>query len=60
MTFSVVAVENEREKVVGTIWADGEAQAKMIASNVYPSTGENDVWVRPTELREIPFRLPVD
>ena len=58
MTFTVVAVENEREKVVGTIWAEGEAQAHLIASNVYQQHPENRIRIKQAEQREIPLRLP--
>jgi hypothetical protein len=59
MTFSVIAVQDKREKVVGTIWAEGEAQARLVASNVYPAQlGTDSIQIRPTEQRELPLRLP--
>lgn len=59
MTFSVIAVQDKREKVVGTIWAEGEAQARLVASNVYPAQQSADsIQIRPTDQRELPFRLP--
>lgn len=58
MTFSVIAVQNEREKVVGTIWAEGEAQARLVASNVYPTQQPESIQIRPTDQRELPLRLP--
>jgi hypothetical protein len=58
MTFSVVTVENEREKVVGTIWAEGEAQAQLVASNIYQPSQDRFVTVRLSEQRELPLRLP--
>ena len=58
MTYAVVAIENEREKILGTIWAEGEAQARLMASNVYQPVHEESIRVKPAELREIPFRLP--
>jgi len=60
MTFVVLTVGSEQEKVVGTIWAAGEAQAQMIASNLccLGGSGENQqVVVRKTENREIPLIL---
>jgi hypothetical protein len=58
MTFVVLSVENEREKVVGTIWADGEAQARLMASNVYQPASDDSIRVKQVEQRELPLRLP--
>lgn len=61
MTFSVVSVADEQgcnEKVVGTIWAEGQAQAQMVASNVCQAKDNERIVVRPVDLREIPLRLP--
>jgi hypothetical protein len=59
MTFSVIAVQDKRERVVGTIWAEGEAQARLVASNVYPAQqSAESIQIRPTDQREVPLRLP--
>ncbi len=55
MTFKVVATSDARETVVGTIWAEAEAQAQMMASNLL--TGHGPVVVRRAEDREIPMRV---
>ena len=58
MTFIVLSVENEREKVVGTIWADGEAQARLMATNVYQPASDDAIRVKQVERRELPLRIP--
>ena len=58
MTFIVLSVENEREKVVGTIWADGEAQARLMATNVYHPARDDSIRVKQIEQRELPLRIP--
>ena len=58
MTFIVLSIENEREKVVGTIWADGEAQARLMATNVYQPAGDDSIRVKQIEQRELPLRIP--
>lgn len=58
MTFIVLSIENEREKVVGTIWADGEAQARLMATNIYEPKTDDLIRVKQVERRELPFRLP--
>jgi hypothetical protein len=58
MTFVVLSVENEREKVVGTIWADGEAQARLMVSNIYQPARDDSIRVKQVEQRELPLRIP--
>jgi hypothetical protein len=58
MTFIVLSIENEREKVVGTIWADGEAQARLMATNVYQPARDDSIRVKQIEQRELPLRIP--
>jgi hypothetical protein len=58
MTFAVVTVAENREKIVGTIWAAAEAEAQAMATTVLPQTqSEQRVIVRRAEDREIPLRL---
>ena len=58
MTFSVVTKANDRETVVGTIWAAAEQEAETIAAWLFDKTlGENRVVLRRAEDREIPLRL---
>ena len=59
MTFAIVSVENSKEKVVGTIWADAEAHAQLLASSLMGGSG-NDALpfvIRRAEEREIPMKL---
>lgn len=58
MTFSVFQIENNCEKVLGTIWAEGESQARQVALDVYPPELVRLVQVKAVEMRELPFRLP--
>ena len=58
MTFSVVTVADNREKIVGTIWAAAEQEAQaMAASLLEPGGGGERIVVRRAEEREIPLRL---
>ena len=58
MTFSVVTVADNREKVVGTIWAAAEQEAQAMAASLFNQSPEDGrVIVRRAEEREIPLRL---
>jgi hypothetical protein len=58
MTFAVVTVAENREKIVGTIWAAAEAEAQaMAATLVHGDRQDQRVIVRRAEDREIPLRL---
>jgi hypothetical protein len=58
MTFSVVTVADNREKVVGTIWAAAEQEAQAMANMLFDeSIRDQRVAVRRAEEREIPLRL---
>lgn len=60
MTFAVVNIAESRERVVGTIWANGESDAQQMASSLFQGESESQrdsVVVRRAEEREIPLRL---
>jgi hypothetical protein len=60
MTFTVVTVAENRERVLGTIWADGESDAQQVASSLFEGDGNarpEGLVVRRSEEREIPLRL---
>ena len=59
MTFAVVTVAENREKVVGTIWAAAEAEAQVMATSLFTTDDHRDahVVIRRAEEREIPLRL---
>ena len=60
MTFTVVTVSDNRERMLGTIWAAGESEAEQVASSLFPDHGESRperLVVRRAEEREIPLRL---
>ena len=69
MTFAVISVAENREKIIGTIWANGETEAEQIASSLFadriaPQAGslaeaERRI-VRRAEGREIPFRVQLN
>ena len=59
MTFKIVSVNEASEQVVGTVWADAEAQAQTLASSLFPAL-ERAVRVRRTEDREIPMRVAAE
>ena len=58
MTFSVVTVADNREKIIGTIWAAAEVEAQAMARSLFDAIKpEERVEVRRAEEREIPLRL---
>jgi len=60
MTFTVVTVSENRERTLGTIWANGESDAEQMASSLFPDTSEprpERLVVRRAEEREIPLRF---
>ena len=60
MTFAVVNIAENRERVVGTIWADGESDAQQMATSLFPTESETQrerVLLRRAEEREIPLRV---
>jgi hypothetical protein len=58
MTFSVVSVADNREQVVGTIWAAAEQEAQAMAASLFEKSEQDPrVIVRRAEEREIPLRL---
>lgn len=60
MTFAVVNVAENRERVIGTIWAAAEADAQQMASSLFQGetqASSERLVVRRAEEREIPLRL---
>jgi hypothetical protein len=60
MTFAVVNVSENRERVIGTIWADGETDAQQMATSLFQTESQptqDRLVVRRAEEREIPLRL---
>ena len=57
MTFVVLSKSDDREMVIGTIWAEAEQQAQMIATNLCRNDAGQPILVRRAEEREIPLRL---
>lgn len=59
VTFSVINVAENRERVVGTIWAAAETEAQQMAASLFDESAnpQNERLVlRPSEPREIPLR----
>jgi hypothetical protein len=57
MTFTVVQISGGSEKVLGTVWASAEAEARTIATDLHhTSENEDKLVVRRTEERELPLR----
>ena len=57
MTFVVLSKSDDKETVIGTIWADAEPQAQSIATDLCCTDPTRPVIVRRAEEREIPLRL---
>ena len=58
MTYSVVVVKDNEPRVVGTLWADDEANARVLAT-LHPCLPGEQVTLLQTEKRELPFQLSV-
>lgn len=58
MTFSVVVMENDRPKVVGTVWAADECSAQAVAPAVVSEDRRSAISIQRAEDREIPLRIP--
>lgn len=59
MTFTLLTVAENRERIVGTIWADGESDARQMASSLFQDSDKpgEKLLVRRAAEREIPLRL---
>ena len=62
MTFAVVSVAENRERIIGTIWASGETEAQQMASSLFPekpseTQSEKRVVRRAEQEWEIPLRV---
>jgi hypothetical protein len=60
MTFTVVTVQDNRERMLGTIWAQAESDARQMASSLFEQGAEPNpdrLVVRRAEEREIPLRF---
>jgi hypothetical protein len=56
MTFTVIEVGAESEKVVGTIWAGAETEAQAIVTDLLIAPENEKVVIRRAEDREVPLR----
>jgi hypothetical protein len=63
MTFAVISVAENREKIIGTIWASGETEAQQVASSLFTQGAaphpESDKRIlrRAEQQWEIPLRM---
>ena len=57
MTFSVVIIEDNRPKVVGTVWASDESSARALAPAIADGNPSITVSIQRAEEREIPLRF---
>ena len=55
MTYSVIRVENDRPRVIGTIWAKQETEAQAIAVGLCQRNENERVEIRPAAEREMPM-----
>ena len=56
MTFAVIDNADGDEKIVGTIWASAESDARMMASDLMSAPQYEHVVIRRAEEREIPMK----
>jgi hypothetical protein len=54
MTFAVIDTGNGSDKVVGTIWANAEPEAQLVAADLFQAN--EHVVIRQAEEREIPMK----
>ena len=57
MTFSILLVKDNQPRVVGTLWANDQANAEALAPAIWGCTHGELLRVRRTEDREIPLKL---
>jgi hypothetical protein len=57
MTFAVVLIQDDRHRVVGTLWADDENNARALAPHLCECAEGGRLTICRTENREIPFRI---
>ena len=59
MTFKVVCTsENNERKVLGTVWASEETQARAVASALWEAHSDRLTIRKSDEDRELPLHLP--
>ena len=57
MTFALIVRKKDQPCVVGMLWAEDEAKARVLACSFCHLNDEEQVTVCRTESREIPFVL---
>ena len=57
MTFSLMLIKDDQPRVIGTLWANNEANARSLANEFRPCPETEQLRICRTEDREIPFRL---
>lgn len=57
MTFSVISTSENTHKIVGTVWAEAEPQARQIVSDLFSERYGDGLTVKKSEERELPLKL---
>jgi hypothetical protein len=57
MTFSMTLISDNQPRIVGTLWANDEDNARSLATLLRPCAESEQLKVSRTDDREIPFRL---
>jgi predicted N-formylglutamate amidohydrolase len=57
MTYAVIRQQNNRNLVVGTLWANHDHEAQSIANSFANAKETENVTVRRIEPRELPLKI---
>jgi hypothetical protein len=57
MTFAIMKIKGENQRVVGTLWTNDENQARSLATDLCKCSDGEQLRICLTEDREIPFRV---
>jgi hypothetical protein len=57
MTYAVISQQDNRDHVIGTLWANADHDAQSIASSFAGRGKDADVTVRRIEPRELPLKI---
>jgi hypothetical protein len=58
MTFSVLMIKDDQSRVVGTLFANDQANAEALAPAIWGCSQGESLKICRAEDREIPLRLP--
>ncbi len=57
MTYAVISQQENQQRVVGTLWANADHEAHVIANHFAEARQTQNVTVRRIEPRELPLKI---